>query len=88
MNYRNALKSLHGLIAHFTKLDFHNERVERKGALTWYGKLTWESAHAWNLIVLCLLIVWGMTFIFMVHMSFYAIPLLIYDVMYDITRIP
>ena len=33
-----------------------------KGALSWYGKLTWKSAHAWNLIVLCLLIVWGMTF--------------------------
>ena len=30
----------------------------------------------------------GMTFIFMVHLSFYAIPLLIYDVMYDITTIP
>ena len=59
-----------------------------KGALSWYGKLTWESAHAWNLIILCLLIVWGMTFIFMVHLSFYAIPLLIYDVMYDITTIP
>ena len=29
----------------------------------------------------------GMT-IFMVHLSFYAIPLLIYDVMYDITTIP
>ena len=41
-----------------------------KGALSWYGKLTWESAHAWNLIILCLLIVWGMTFIFMVHLSF------------------
>ena len=59
-----------------------------KGALSWYGKLTWESAHACNLIILCLLIVWGMTFIFMVHLSFYAIPLLIYDVMYDITTIP
>ena len=35
-----------------------------------------------------LLIVWGMTFIFMVHLSFYAIPLLIYDVMYDITTTP
>ena len=118
----------------------------RKGALTRYGKLTWESAHAWNLIILCLLFVavflgctstgrvglcflwfvvqdlqraqqavvlvlkrlrrrgnglkshptdwviilcllidWGMTFIFMVHLSFYAIPLLIYDVMYDIS---
>ena len=34
------------------------------------------------------IIVWGMTFVFMVHMSFYAIPLLIYDVMYDITTIP
>ena len=21
-------------------------------ALTWYGKLTWKSAHAWNLIIL------------------------------------
>ena len=34
-----------------------------KGALTRYGKLTWESALAWNLIILCLCIVWGMTFI-------------------------
>ena len=59
-----------------------------KGALTCYGKLTWESAHAWNLIILCLLIVWRMTFILMVHLSSYAIPLLIYDVMYDITTIP
>ena len=41
-----------------------------KGALSWYGKLTWECAQAWNLIILCLLIVWGMTFIFMVHLSF------------------
>ena len=64
------------------------DKVPYKGALSWYGKLTWESAHAWNLIILCLLIVWGMTFIFMVHLSFYAIPLLIYDVMYDITTIP
>ena len=23
--------------------------VSLKGALTWYGKLTWESVHAWNL---------------------------------------
>ena len=42
----------------------------RKGALTWYGKITWESVHALNLIILCLLIVWGMTFICMVHLSF------------------
>ena len=59
-----------------------------KGALAWYGKLTWESAHAWNLIILCYLIVCGMTFIFMVHLSFYAIPLLIYDFMNEITIIP
>ena len=59
-----------------------------KGALSWYGNLTWESAHAWNLIILCLLIDLGITVIFMVHLSFYAIPLLIYDVMYDITTIP
>ena len=32
------------------------------GALTWYGKLPWESADAWNLIILCLLIVWSMIF--------------------------
>ena len=63
---------------------YENLKVDR----TWYGKLTWESAHAWNLIILCLLIVWGMTFIFMVHLSFYAVPLLIYDVMYDSTTIP
>ena len=30
----------------------------------------------------------GMTFIFMVHLSFYAIPLSIYDVMYGITTTP
>ena len=29
-----------------------------------------------------------MAFIFMVHLSFYAIPLLICDVMYDLTTIP
>ena len=58
------------------------------GALTWYRKLTWESAHAWNLIVLCLFIVLGITFIFMLHLSYYAFPLLIYDAMYDITTIP
>ena len=34
------------------------------------------------------IIVWRMTFIFMVHLSSYVIPLLIYDVMYDITTIP
>ena len=32
--------------------------------------------------------VWGITLIFMVRLSFYAIPLLIYDVMNDITVIP
>ena len=59
-----------------------------KGALEWYGKLTSESAHAWILIILCYLIVWGITLIFMVRLSFYAIPSLIYDVMNDITIIP
>ena len=67
------------------RLTFHRNA---EGALSWYGKLTWESAHAWNLIILCLLIVWGVTFISMVQLNFYAIPLLIYDVMYDITTIP
>ena len=41
-----------------------------KGALAWYGKLTWESAHAWILKILCYLIVWGITLIFMVRLSF------------------
>ena len=59
-----------------------------KGVLTRYGKLTWESAHGCNLILLRLLIAWGMTLILMVHLSFCAIPLLIYDLMYDITTIP
>ena len=61
---------------------------DTKGALAWYGKLTWESAYAWILQILCYLIVWGITLIFMVRLSFYAIPLLIYDVMNDITIIP
>ena len=34
------------------------------------------------------LIVWGINLIFMVRLSLYAIPLLIYDVMNDITVIP
>ena len=38
--------------------------------------------------MLCLLIAWCMSIIFMVSMGFYAIPLLIYDVMYGITTIP
>ena len=59
-----------------------------KGALACNGKLTWESAHAWILKILCYLIVWGITLIFMVRLRFYAIPLLIYDVMNDITIIP
>ena len=59
-----------------------------KGALAWYGKLTWESAHAWILKILCYLIVWGITLIYMVRLSFDAIPLLIYDVMNDTTIIP
>ena len=59
-----------------------------KGALTRYGKIIWESDNALNLIILCLLIAWDMTFIFMVHLIFYAVPLLIYDVMYEITSIP
>ena len=46
-----------------------------KGALSWYGKLTWESAHAWILMILCYLIVWGITLIFMVRLSFYIIML-------------
>ena len=56
--------------------------------LAWHGKLTWESAHARILKILCYLIVWGITLIFMVRLRFYAIPLLIYDVMNDITIIP
>ena len=66
--------------------DFISENF--KGALTWHGELTWESVYAWNLIIICYLIFWAMTFVFMVHLSFNAIPLLIYDIMNDITIIP
>ena len=48
------------------------QKKNRKGALAWYGKLTWESAHAWILKILCNLIVWGITLMFMVRLSFYA----------------
>ena len=65
---------------------FVSSKYVNKGALAWYGKLTLESAHAWILIILCYLIVWSITLIFMVRLSFYAIPLLIYDVMNDITK--
>ena len=67
---------------------FVSSKYVNKGALAWYGKLTLESAYAWILIILCYLIAWGITLIFMVRLSFYAIPLLIYDVMKDITIIP
>ena len=59
-----------------------------KRALAWYGKFTWESAHAWILKILCYLNVLGITLMSMVRLSFHAIPLLIYDVMNDITIIP
>ena len=76
------------IIPQMLKQFFSSVPCNTKWALVWYGKLTWESAHAWNLIILCYLIVWGMTFIFMVHLSFYAIPLIIYDVMNNITILP
>ena len=59
-----------------------------KGPVSWYGKLAWESAHAWILIILCTFVAFGMTPIIMVHLIFYVIPLSIYDVMYDITTKP
>ena len=65
-----------------------NGQKSTKGALAWYGKLTWESAHALILKISCYLIVWGITLIFMMRLSFYAIQLLTYDVMNDITIIP
>ena len=40
------------------------------------------------ILKICDLIIWGITLIFMVRLSFYAIPLQIYDVMNDITIIP
>ena len=51
-------------------------------------ELTSDSAHTWILKILCYLVVWGITLILMVRLSFNAIPLLIYDVMNDITIIP
>ena len=62
--------------------------VVSKGPFLWYVKLTWESAPALNLIILCTFIALGMTTIIMVHLIFYVIPLSIYDVMYDITAKP
>ena len=38
--------------------------------------------------ILCYLFVWDITLILIVRLSFYAIPLLFYDVMNDITMIP
>ena len=74
------------LLFAFWKVSYVN-LLQVKGALAWYWKLTWESAHAWILKILCYWIVWGITLIFMVRLSFYVIPLLIYDVMNDITII-
>ena len=70
------------------QLHVHKFARVLKGPVSWYGKLTWESAHAWNLIMLCTFVAFGMTPIIMVHLIFYVIPLSIYDVMYDITTKP
>ena len=69
-------------------LTFSLSHLYQKGPVSWYGKLTWESAHAWNLIILCTFVVLGMNTIIMVHLIFYVIPLSIYDVMYNITTKP
>ena len=54
--------------------------------------MVWEInmgvCHAWILKILGYLIVWGITLIFMVRLSFDAIPLLVYDVLNDITITP
>ena len=50
-----------------------------KGPVTGYGKLTWEFAHAWNLMKLCALIVLVMTAIKMVYTLVNSIPLAKYD---------
>ena len=63
----------------------YRQKCILKGALALYGKLTWEYVHAWIFKILWYLIVFGITLIFMVRLSFYEIPLLIYDVMNDIT---
>ena len=89
MNTSGLLQSMWGFTLTLQETQsIHDSMNLPKGALAWYGKLTWESVHAWILKILCYLIVWGITLIFMVHLSFYAIPLLIYDVMNDITIIP
>ena len=53
----------------------HSPHRVPKGALTRYGKITLESAHAWNLKILRWNLAWSMSFIFMVHLSFYAFQL-------------
>ena len=88
LNYGEALLLMSGTNNFVKKYFLSTISDSTKGALAWYCKLTWESAHARILIILCYLIVWGITLIFMVRLSFFAIPLLIYDVMNDITIIP
>ena len=36
---------------------------QSKGALAWYGKLTWETAHAWILKILLNLYLFDMCFV-------------------------
>ena len=56
-----------------------------KGALTRYGKLIWESATRLECNEIILIYCHkGMTFD---AFDFYAIPLSLYDVIYDITTI-
>ena len=59
------------ILASSGKNMFEKNGSELKWLLQGMGNFkTRESAHAWNLITLCLLIAWGIAFIFMVHLSF------------------
>ena len=54
----------------------------KKRGLTGYREFTWMSTHAWNLMILCIIAARGMTSMIMVHLLFYLIPMLIYNVVY------
>ena len=44
---------IHKMLVRKANREDPDQTASSKGALAWYGKLTWESAHPWILIILC-----------------------------------
>ena len=48
----------------------------RKGGVPAYREFTYDSAHEWNLIILCTIITKDITVVYKVHIPIHLFPLL------------